>query len=627
MSGSGASGDPIQLGMTEIRAYQEQTYGTGPVGGGGYDDFSSDPVLMKITANLGRTISAGYTSLINKDVSGQETDYAAKRQLIPADLQKAIEDDKRASSIGPEDRVANLTSEIATLDKVISQTNQQIASLQPVADSFYKGNFFDQPVNAFIREATAREAYHEANRNYTYDDWRKSLLAAYELKRLADVIDLATRQKAWLIPQLEEVRITAAAAKAAADKAAADAAAKAAADAAAKAAADKAVADAAAKAAAEQARLAAEAIQIANTFRAPGTVSAAGPLFMTSAGTVAVVEAAAVTLQAAIRAAITALGGLIASVGAGFAVGVSALFYSTKLANGEFPERYAFSTPLTDLAPNHGQDLNAIAAAGGTVDLPYRISSKTAADGQSEVFIVKTDGVTVPSKVRVVAATYDATQKIYTATTADVPPRTLTWTPIVNPGNSSTTSPAEQPAPPVYTGATVTPVEGRIDTFPAVSEASFDDFITVFPADSGLPPIYTMFRDRREDGGVATGVGQPVSGIWLGAASQGEGAQIPSQIADQLRGKEFKNFRAFREALWKAVANDPELAKQFISNNISEMKNGRAPFVRRGDRVGGQVKFELHHATYVSKGGAVFDIDNIRVVTPKQHGSIHAEGK
>lgn len=225
------------------------------------------------------------------------------------------------------------------------------------------------------------------------------------------------------------------------------------------------------------------------------------------------------------------------------------------------------------------------------------------------------------------AARYDAAQKVYTATTADLPPRTLTWTPIVNPGNNSTTSPTEHTVPTVYTGATVTPVEGRIDVFPAVLEASFDDFITVFPADSGLPPIYTMFRDRREDAGVATGVGQPVSGIWLETASQGEGAPVPSQIANQLRGNEFKNFRKFREAFWKAVANDSELSKQFVSNNISEMKNGRAPFVRRADRVGGQVKFELHHATYVSKGGAVFDIDNIWVVTPKRHGLIHLEGK
>lgn len=374
----------------------------------------------------------------------------------------------------------------------------------------------------------------------------------------------------------------------------------------------------------EQARAAAEVIRSANTFRASGTASAAGPLFMTSAGTVAVVETASVTLQAAIRTAITALGGMVASVGAEFVVGVAALFYSSKLGNGELPERYAFSAPLSDLTPHNGQDLNAVAAAGGTVDLPYRVSSKTAADGQSELFVVKTDGLYIPSKVGVIAATYSAEQNVYTATTSDVPPRTMTWTPIVSPGNSSTTSPAKQPVPPTYTGATVIPLEGILDTFPSAPEASFDDFITVFPLESGLPPSYTMFRDRREDPGVATGFGQPVSGIWLGAASQGEGAPVPSQIADQLRGREFKNFRGFREALWKAVANDRELAEQFLSNSISEMKKGRAPFVRKGDRVGGQLKFELHHAIYISNGGMVLDIDNIRVVTPRQHDAIHA---
>jgi hypothetical protein len=292
-------------------------------------------------------------------------------------------------------------------------------------------------------------------------------------------------------------------------------------------------------------------------------------------------------------------------------VGVTALVYSPKLANGEFPERYAFSTPFSDLAPGQDKDLQAIAAVGGTIDLPYRISSKTAADGQSEVFVVKTDGVTVPSKVRVVAATYNAAQKVYTATTADSPPRTLTWTPIVNPGNSSTTSPVEPSEPPVYTGATVTPVQGRVDAFPAVSEASFDDYIWIFPADSGLPPLYVMFRDRREDSGVASGIGVPVSGNWLGTASQGEGVAIPSQIADQLRGKEFKSFRAFRETFWKAVANDPELARQFDPGSLNTMKKGRSAYVRKVDRVGGRVKYELHHKQYISNGGSVYDIDNM----------------
>ncbi|XHF30783.1 S-type pyocin domain-containing protein [Pseudomonas chlororaphis] len=376
----------------------------------------------------------------------------------------------------------------------------------------------------------------------------------------------------------------------------------------------------------EQARIAAEAIRNAHTFRAPGAASATGPLFMTSAGAVAVVEAASASLQAAVRSAIAGLGSLAASVGAGAVVGVSALVYSSKLGNGELPDRYAFSTPLSDLAPDFAPDLHAIAAAGGTVDLPFRVSSKTDANGQSEVFVVKTDGRNIPSAVRVVAASYDAERNVYTATTTDVPPRTLTWTPIVNPGNSSTTSPYGQPDVPAYTGATVVPVEGRLDSFPGVFEAGFDDYVLVFPQDSGLPPNYTMFRDRREDPGVASGVGQAVSGNWLGSASQGEGAPVPAQIADQLRGREFRDFRAFREAFWKAVADDSELVSQFNNSSAFEMKNGRAPFVRKIDRVGGQVKFELHHSVYISRGGEVMDVDNVRVVTPKQHGAIHSEG-
>lgn len=236
-------------------------------------------------------------------------------------------------------------------------------------------------------------------------------------------------------------------------------------------------------------------------------------------------------------------------------------------------------------------------------------------------------GVTVPSKVRVVAATFNAQQNVYSVTTEDVPPRTLAWTPIVDPGNSSTTSPAEQPVPTVYTGATVTPVTGRIDAFPGLAEAGFNDFITVFPASSGLPPLYVMFRDPREDAGVATGMGQPVTGIWLGAAAQGEGAAVPSQIADRLRGREFKNFRALREAFWKAVANDPELSKQFKTQNLSAISNGKSPLVSRSERAGAAVKFELHHKIYVSKDGAVYDLENITVVTPKRHKEIHRAGE
>jgi len=370
----------------------------------------------------------------------------------------------------------------------------------------------------------------------------------------------------------------------------------------------------------EQSRI--KAVRAENTFRNPAPASAAQAVVMTSVGTIAIAEEITITLQAAIRAAVVTLGEFAASTASGLLVGVSALIYSPKLANGELAERYALGTPVSTIAPELNE-ASITSAVNGTIDLPVRISSKTAMDGQSEVFVVNADGKGVPSKVKVVAATYDAEQRVYTVTTTDSPPRTLTWTPIIAPGNSSTTLPGEQSEPPIYAGATATPIEGRVDSFPEIGAASFDDFITVFPVDSGLPPMYVMFRDRREDPGVATGMGQPVTGNWLGAASENEGAPIPSQIADQLRGKGFKNFRAFRETLWKTAGNDPILSAHFKKQNTMNLLKGKSPAPRESEQVGGRVKFEIHHKIHISKGGAVYDIDNMVIVTPKRHIEIH----
>lgn len=369
-----------------------------------------------------------------------------------------------------------------------------------------------------------------------------------------------------------------------------------------------------------QARI--EAVRVANTYRLSGTASATQAIVMTSVGTIATAEGITITLQAAIRSAVAALTELVASTAGGLLVGVSALVYSPKLANGELAERYALGTPVSTFLPDVNES-TLTTALNGTIDLPVRMSSKTAEDGRSEVFVVIADGTSVPSKVKVVAATYDPARKVYTVTTSDVPPRTLVWTPIVAPGDSSTTLPVDQPEPPVYVGATVTPVAGRVDSFPGVRESRFDDFITVFPIDSGLPPIYVMFRDRREDPGVATGMGQPVFGNWLGAATTDDGAPIPSQIADQLRGQQFKNFKAFREAFWKAVSTDSELAQHFAPSELATMKNGRSPIVKKSEAVGKRIRFELHHKKYVSTDGELYGIDNIVILTPKKHIDIH----
>ncbi|MEJ1978579.1 MAG: hypothetical protein WDN49_23170 [Acetobacteraceae bacterium] len=70
-----------------------------------------------------------------------------------------------------------------------------------------------------------------------------------------------------------------------------------------------------------------------------------------------------------------------------------------------------------------------------------------------------------------------------------------------------------------------------------------------------------------------------VGGPWLSAyLTDEQGAPIPAQVADKLIGKSFPNFRAFREAVWQAVAATPELANQFGPRNIARMRNGNAPY-------------------------------------------------
>ncbi|MNE64776.1 Pyocin-S2 [compost metagenome] len=132
-----------------------------------------------------------------------------------------------------------------------------------------------------------------------------------------------------------------------------------------------------------------------------------------------------------------------------------------------------------------------------------------------------------------------------------------------------------------------------------------------------------MFRDRRGDPGVATGIGPAVSGDWIASASQVGGAPIPLQIANQLRGMEFKSFRKFREAFWKAVANNPDLSTQFIEGTLDILRKGRAAPVRKSERAGRRIKIELHHHKHLSQGGGVYDIDNIRLMTPKRHINTH----
>ena len=164
-----------------------------------------------------------------------------------------------------------------------------------------------------------------------------------------------------------------------------------------------------------------------------------------------------------------------------------------------------------------------------------------------------------------------------------------------------------------------------IETLPPAGDTGYRELILIPPAASGLKPIYIMFNSPRDLPGEVTGSGQEVSGNWLDPASKEQGAPIPSQIADKLRWRTYSRFDRFREAFWIEVGNDAELVKQFNQQNMANFKKGKSPFVVKVDRAGGRKRFELHHVKPISEGGAVYDMDNIRVLTPKRHMEIHSK--
>lgn len=175
---------------------------------------------------------------------------------------------------------------------------------------------------------------------------------------------------------------------------------------------------------------------------------------------------------------------------------------------------------------------------------------------------------------------------------------TLIWTPAVDPSSASGIPPLEgaPQAPNIW----IYPPTEQTDNIIVnpIYPPEYKDFILVFPADSG---------------------------IWLAGAGAGAGlgAPIPTRIADHLRGKSFSSFNAFRRAFWIAVVNDPELSSQFAPKNIERMQDGFATAARYADIVGRRKVFELHHIELVSEGGKVYDVDNLRVSTPKNHIDIH----
>ncbi|MFW0755176.1 S-type pyocin domain-containing protein [Pseudomonas sp. H11T01] len=198
----------------------------------------------------------------------------------------------------------------------------------------------------------------------------------------------------------------------------------------------------------------------------------------------------------------------------------------------------------------------------------------------------------------------------------------LIWTPAVD-TSRVLGIPALEGAPPLpaaFVFPEVKQAEQRYE-HPA-NPPDFLDAIIWFPSHPQILPVYISLNVRGAPG-VVTGVGQDVTGIWLAGAGSGLGAPIPMRIADELRGRKFSSFDSFRRAFWIEISRDPDLGQQFSSKDLVRMSAGKAPRANIDDIAGSRISHEIHHVELISEGGEVYNVDNLRVNTPKNHVEVH----
>ena len=281
------------------------------------------------------------------------------------------------------------------------------------------------------------------------------------------------------------------------------------------------------------------------------------------------------------------------------------------------------------------EELRKKARAGGTATTRVRFFWGTDIHGKPQIYGVHTGEGTPYENVRVANMVWNADTQRYEFTPAHgVDGPLITWTP-GKPQNGDVPAHTGNLVPPIdQPTILVNPIpdgqsEYTTPPLPMPDDADFNDYILVFPADSGVQPIYIYLKSARDEPGMATGKGEILSdnARWLETASSGLGAPIPSQVADKLRGRTFRNFGHFREEFWLAVSECPELLRQFTKSNQTIIKSKGAPFVIEEQAIGGRELFELHHIEQIQYDGPVYDIDNLRINTPRNHIRIHKEKK
>ncbi|WP_053157247.1 bacteriocin immunity protein [Pseudomonas sp. Pf153] len=235
-------------------------------------------------------------------------------------------------------------------------------------------------------------------------------------------------------------------------------------------------------------------LSAANDMRHPNLLLSAAPPLKTRQR---------VELQKSIRSAVAEFNWLMTHSEQGH-TGQYAEVLSFDLVSRTKEVRFGLCVALAEISAIE-QDWQTLAAQQGEVALPLRMSTATVATKPGshfrglkeirelfQIYITPATGM-LPSKVRVRPAAWDEAGRAFRLTTDGPQPRVIEWT-----GADSLEAPVASERNRLDSAGFIhaSPVP-MLAAFDSIEGVRFDDYVVVFPQDSGLEPLYVVFNERR----------------------------------------------------------------------------------------------------------------------------------
>lgn len=351
-----------------------------------------------------------------------------------------------------------------------------------------------------------------------------------------------------------------------------------------------------------------------NTLTAP-SAAAGGGVLLSRAGSLVVGGATTVIDQAFINAGKELLRDALIRTGKALGRTASVLLYVPEVGNGELSEAQrlrhleGLGVGAELLGLDSNQDLNAIAASGGSATLGHRLKVEHLKGG-SAIAVVSTDHG-ISSQVPVRNAIHDPLTDTYRVEGLGPTDRTLVFDAVTVPANSG--------SEPVGATAGVLVVPPQVEIVGAGVDLRFDDCIVCIP---GQAPQYFSFALSPPGTAVVSGAGRAAAANWWATAAGSKGAPVPAQVGDHLRGRQFASFTAFESAVWQTIGQDLALLGQFDELNQTRLLNGYAPVARKSDWLGNRHEFALRHGSATGMGAGLYDLDRLSIHKPTSNSGV-----